>query len=404
VQGPPTKTADTAAPVALVSYTYNGSTLIQNQSYAVPSSSLANALTLTTLSGQHDGMLRLSGDGNYLTFGGYRALPGSNNPQNSSATSVNRVVGTFNLSTAAINTSQALTDAYNFAPLTTVVTQDASEFWTGGSVGFTGLPATTNFDLSGGVRYVSSPLATTTTNIGMTQTVSGTLQPDSVRSLLIANNNLYITTASQSSYKVLGSDGNTYFRGLYQVGGNIPITHATAPTYTPIMNDLESGTVAGQEVIPDSKGSYAPKSDLVFLDLNPSILGADTAYGTGGKNEYEKWSLVDVGGGQFAWRQTTIWDLSGANGSSGITDINALAAFAQGNGTVDIFATSDGGIYHFTDDNTQTGFVTTSAPIVFLTTLSNTQFRGIAAVPEPATAALLALASLALLRRKRAEV
>lgn len=398
-----TVATDTAAPISLVSYTYNGSTLVQNNSFAVPSIDAgANlALTLTSLTGQHDGMLRLSGDGKSLTFGGYHAAPGSANPQNSSAAVVNRVIGSFNLATGTFNTSQALTDAYNFAPFVAVATQNGNAFWTGGSLGFNAVPSGNNFDLSGGVRFAAAG-SSTTTNIGLTQALGQPLQPDSVRSILIADNNVYITTASQNSYKVQGADGNLYLRGTYQVGTNLPITQSTAaPVYKPVLNGLESGTLAGQEVVPDSKGSWVPKSDVVFLDLNPLIPGNDTAYGTGGKNEYQKWAIVDVGGGILGWKQVTIWDLSVSNGGAGITDINGLAAFVQPGGLVDIFATADGGIYHFTDNNTQTGFITTNASISYAATLAGSQFRGIAAVPEPATAALLALGGMLLVRRRR---
>ena len=61
----------------------------------------------------------------------------------------------------------------------------------------------------------------------------------------------------------------------------------------PVMNNLEgNSTDPGQELAPDQKGTYAPKTDIVFAHLtsptHDELPGLNTAYATGGKGEYEK--------------------------------------------------------------------------------------------------------------------
>ena len=141
----------------------------------------------------------------------------------------------------------------------------------------------------------------------------------------------------------------------------------------------------------DPKGKAVPKSDMVLLDLNPAIPGVDTAYTTGGKADYEKWSLVNG-----SWTRLSTKQL--VNSSE---DIRALEAVVDGT-TVTLFATTGFGVYRLVDaTGYNAGLSASFAGSYFIQAAGTSQFRGIAVVPEPASLLLLGLSGLALWRRRR---
>jgi hypothetical protein len=380
--------ATTAQPIYIDVYDLGLGTVTSH-----PIGSAGAAAATLGWSGSHDGHLSLSSNGQYLLFGAYRADAGSADPVAQSAAVVNRVIGRVDLSNWSIDTGTALTDSYNNTEMTAVVSDDGQRFWTAGS---SSGDATAGTPDSGGLRYVTSVGSSTSVNIGQTQFAGGSLEPDSMRSARIVDGQLYITTASQGSYAN---------RGLYRTATPLPTSGPRA--VVGLMNNNEGNSLSSdQELTPDDTGKYVPKTDALLLDLNPLVPGFDTAYGTGGKAEYSKWSLIDDGTGDYSWKQVQIVKLSGAE------DINALEYLIGTAGEVDLFATTDDGIYRFEDSTgyvgtqptVDVGFISASAPAYFIAAPANTKFRGIealATVPEPALMGLAGVAVMFLGRRRK---
>jgi hypothetical protein len=338
------------------------------------SSSGATALTLSG-AGAHDGHLNLSSDGQYLLLGGYRADAGAPNPSATTAASVNRVIGRIDSSYTA-NTSTGLQDAYDHTEMTAVLSDNGQRFWTAGSGSYDdenlgiSVPIT-----SGGLRYVSSVGASTTVNLSQTQTIptGAGLQPDSLRNARIIGGQIYITTPSAESF------GN---RGAYATG--VPLPTSGAQTMIPVINNQEG-------MAPDPTGKQVPKTDLILLDLDATVPGLDTAYTTGGKADYEKWSLV---GGTWI-------KISNKTVPSG-EDVQAFDAISTPSG-VQLYATTISKVYSLLDTaGYDADFSQTFPATPLISAEDGTQFRGIVAlVPEPSSLAFVALSGLALLRRRR---
>ncbi len=142
-----------------------------------------------TLSGSatSEGFLTLSTNGQYLTIGGYAAAPGVASIVGTPAPTVNRVVGRINLSTAAIDTTTALTDTFSGNNIRSVVTTNGTDLWLAGS--------------NGGVRYATMGAATSSQ-------VSSTVT--NLRVVNVVNNQLYV------------SAGSGAFRGVNAVGSGAP--------------------------------------------------------------------------------------------------------------------------------------------------------------------------------------
>jgi hypothetical protein len=194
-----------------------------------------------------------------------------------------------------------------------------------------------------------------------------------MRSARIAYGQLYFTSASAESF------GN---RGAFTTADPLPTGEQTM---IPIINNTEG-------LGSDPTGKNYPKSDAVFLDLNPAVPGVDTIYSTGGKSDYEKWSLVGGVWKKFSDKKSLV------NSSE---EINALEAAVDGT-TVTLYASTDGGIYKLVDLNGwNADFSSTFPGSYFITAPAGTQFRGIALVPEPASALLVVLGGAMIQARRR---
>ncbi len=369
-------TASTGAFVRSIGLDYTGST----------------AFTLSGTSNLDDGHLNLSTDGQSLVLGGYRANLGFNEPQKSSASDVPRVIATVNAAGTA-NTSLALNDAYNNVVIAAVIS-DGQHFWTGGAYSTTDNAASVN---SGGLRYVEGPGSTTSTNISARTIKAGSNEPDSLRNIRFVGNEIYVNTPAQKSF---------VNRGVYAMSQTTPGGTQVA---TPVIVNHEGQNIDDAGNVDKSgqiTGKWYPKTDAVFFDLDPTVPGYDVAYGTGGKEDYHKWSLVfNPSENQYEWIRNTQAFVGGQD--SGL-EINALDARLV-DGTVELFATLDQGVLKLQDTagynaamsslfadpdiDTGAGF--------FFTAGSGTQFRGLALVPEP-TMLALGLFGLMAIRRRRA--
>jgi hypothetical protein len=152
----------------------------------------------------------------------------------------------------------------------------------------------------------------------------------------------------------------------------------------PVINNQEG-------MAPDPTGKQVPKTDLILLDLDATVPGLDTAYTTGGKADYEKWSLV---GGTWI-------KISNKTVPSG-EDIQAFDAISTPSG-VQLYATTISKVYSLLDTaGYDADFSQTFPATPLISAEDGTQFRGIVAlVPEPSSLAFVALSGLALLRRRR---
>lgn len=218
-----------AAAVFLDEYTTSG---VLVQQIAVPTSSIAGgnqALTDSASAGS-DGLLTLSPNGQYITFGGYDAAVGTSSVVNSG---VNRSIGIVGAN-GVVNTSTAANiDSGN--NIRSVVTTNGTQLWTAGA--------------GGGVYSLTAG----SSNATATQLNSG-----SSRQVTVFNNQLYVDTSSS----------------IYSLGSGLP-TSGT-PTATLLPGVSTSGSPTG----------------FLFESLNAADHGAaDTLYVADSSNGIVKYSL-----------------------------------------------------------------------------------------------------------------
>jgi hypothetical protein len=175
-----------ANPVYFSEYTTTGTATVI---IPVPATTAGNRLVMGG-SSSLEGQLNLSGDGQYLTIGGYDAAVGTTSVSGTTASAVNRVVGR-----ASANGQIAITSlgssAHTSNSIRSVATQDGSRYWTAGG--------------SGGVftaQHQGGAATAIATNITNLRTVS------------VFNNQLYVSTGSGTP-------------GIYTVGTGLPTTSTT---------------------------------------------------------------------------------------------------------------------------------------------------------------------------------
>lgn len=222
-----------AAPAFLVEYTPAG-TLVQT--IALPTAdSGANQQLTNSGSASSEGFLTRSTDGRYLTFGGYDAAVGTASVATSASLTTNRVVGRADAN-GVVDTSTALSNVHNTGNIRSVVSDDGTRYWTGGS--------------QGGVYYATN---------GAT---SGTLVSNTItnnRVVGIADGQLYVTASTS----------------LNRVGTGLPTT--SGQTTTPV--SLSQALTA----------AYG----YTFLDRSADVAGVDTLYvAQDGGRGIEKYSLT----------------------------------------------------------------------------------------------------------------
>lgn len=233
-----------AAPVFIDEYTTNGAFV---QSVPMPFKSAAGQRkfsingTSTT-----EGFLNLSPDGQYLSFGGYDAIPGLASVSTTSAAGVNRVIARVTQN-GIINTSTVISDGHDGGSIRSACTVDGNAFWTGGA------------GTGGGNRYVA--LGST----GSSTLVSNS--PANTRGSAIYNSQLF--TSSQSGVNI----------GINTVGTGLPTTTGNTAT-------ILSGTASNVDltnpqgfVFSDIDGNGTP--DVLYAaDGNLGIVKFSNAGGT----------------------------------------------------------------------------------------------------------------------------
>ena len=182
-----------SAPVFIDEYTTNG---VFVQSVPLPfKTSGSNKKFSINGTSTTEGFLNLSPDGQYLSFGGYDAIPGVVGISTSASSSVPRVVARVTQN-GTINTTTTITDGFNAGSIRSAATVDGSSFWAGGSG-------------TGGTRYVT---------LGGTTSTLVSAAPTNTRGTAIYNSQLY--TSSQSGTNI----------GISTIGSGLPTTTGNITT------------------------------------------------------------------------------------------------------------------------------------------------------------------------------
>ena len=273
--------------------------------------------------------LTRSTNGQFFVLGGYDAAPGTTGVVATTSAATNRVIA--RISTAGVvDTTTALTDAYNSNNIRSVATDDGTRFWTAGNASGT----------AGGVRFVASLGATTSTQLATT--------PTNIRTVNVFGGQLYTSSATGT------------FQGVSTVGTGLPTTAGQSLT-----------ALAG---FPTATGPSP--YDFHVADANTIYVADDRAAPNGG---LQKWTNT---GGTWSLAYTLNTFQSGT--ASGIRSFDAVAVCTGPSPTSPTFVatTADGRIVRITDAGATTPIVNLVAPT------TNAAFRGIRSVVcPPCTAA-----------------
>ena len=183
-----------SAPVFIDEYTTSG-VFVQSVPLPFKTSGSNKKFSVNGLS-TTEGFLNLSPDGQFLTFGGYDAIPGVTGISSTSSASYNRVVARVTQN-GTINTTTAMTDAFSAGSIRSAATVDGTSFWTGGA------------GTGGGTRYVT---------LGGTTSTLVSAAPTNTRGTAIYNSQLF--TSSQSGTNI----------GVSTVGSGLPSTSGNTTT------------------------------------------------------------------------------------------------------------------------------------------------------------------------------
>lgn len=291
-----------------------------------------------------EGLMTISPNGQFVTLSGYNTASSSASLAGTTSTAVPRsfmVMGINGLVSSQTN----LTDFASGNNPRSGVTTNGTDLWVSGA--------------ANGISYTTTG---STTSVQLSTTVTNLRQAN------VFGGQLYVSTSSGTAVR------------LGAVGTGTPTTSGQ--------------TIVNLPGIPTTGSPYA----FYLADLDAGVAGLDTAYLTDDTaSTITKFSLV---GGTWT-----------SNGTATATAIRGLTASVTG-GVVSLFgstggsaATGGGSLYSLTDATGYNGAFSGSVATI-ATAGTNTAFRGIAyvpaAVPEPASMAVLGLGVLAALRRRRA--
>jgi hypothetical protein len=305
-----------ATAVFLDEYTPTGTRV---QSIALPTSvNIPNRILTAAGNGTTELSLTRSLDSHYLVLTGYGTPPGRAAVAASASSDVARVIGLIGAD-GSINTSTYDGDAFSGGSIQAAATVDGTSFYSVGS--------------NSGVHYHT---------LGSFSSTQLTTEPTSIRSINVADGNLYVATNS------------TPFIGLSQVGTGLPTT--------------DSQTVTALPGFPGSTAGASPYS-FYLADLDATVPGVDVAYVADDRAAagIQKWSLVN-----------NVWVLNGTISGSGVRGLQGST-----NGTsVALVASSATSLYTLADN---TGYNVTptlaALPRAIATAGTNTAFRGVALAP-----------------------
>jgi hypothetical protein len=337
-----TALSSAATPVNVLEMTTSGTVV---QTIPMPTVAAGANKPYTASGTQIEQHITLSGDGQYVTLGGYNAALGTATVASSAA---ERIMARIPLATGVPDTSTSITDFGTSSSNNnrSVVSPDGVQFFAGTATG---------------TRYVASNDATTSTLLNGTN----------ARNVNIVNGQLYV------------SSGSTPFRGVNTVGSGIPTTAGQTITRLPGMSDAVS----------------ANTWDFFFANDHTVYLVDDGSSATTGG--LQKWMLDDnTGNWSQAYRIATDGTVNfGMRGLAGYVDGENAVLYGITNQTTSR-------VVAMTDPIANTTLAAGQAWTGIYTAPTGTQVRGVEfiPIPEPGSVTLLLGAGVMLVvRRRRAE-
>ncbi|RZL16177.1 MAG: T9SS type A sorting domain-containing protein [Hymenobacter sp.] len=315
-----------ATEVFLDEYTRSG-TLVQT--IALPTS-VSGANRILTASGTTTTELGMttSADGHYLVLTGYGAAPGTSAVATSQAVDITRVIGLIGAD-GSVDTSTSTGEAFSGTSIRTAATADGTSFYSVGG--------------DGGVQYQA---------FGSYQSTQLITDPANIRSVNIANGNLYLSTTSSP------------YVGLSQVGTGLPTTAQSA---------------AALPGFPATTAGASPNA-FYFADLSADVPGVDVVYVADDRT---------VGGGIQKWSLAGgTWVLNGTITSTATAAVRGLNGATTGS-AISLVASSTTRLF-FLEDNAGYNTAPSVAALrtAAATASTNTAFRGVAFAPVAAVPAI----------------
>ena len=309
--------ASSATPVFLDEFEPNGKAV---ESLALPTAASGpNKPLLASGSAGSEGLLTLSGDGNYLMAAGYDAATGTAKVAETTSASVPRTIARVS-ATGEINTTTALTDAASANNVRSATSSDGVNIWVGGA--------------AGGVRY---------TTLGSSTSTSLNETDKNVRGVAVVDGQLYTSADPTKTGAVT----------IATVGSGLP-------------------TTAGQ-TISNLAFSAAPKQPYQYSLLTLGLGSApDTLYVA----DNESGAVIKFGLSEGKWVRegsVAIAAVSGltANDVGGIVSIFTTSSGSEGKA---------GSLYEITDNSGVGGTLSGTASLI-ASAPANEAFRGVAFAP-----------------------
>lgn len=358
-----------------------------------------------------EGNIQLSGNGQYLTIGGYSASAAAAGI----GASTNTANGTsYPIGTAYSTSTVALAQSTDTDVSRLAVLIDGNGNVNSSTV-FNNLYNTNNprsvYSATGASIYISGQGDKNASDQGIFLAATGTNTKNSngtATGIYNANDTRYVTGSNGNLYYSLDKKGSP--TGIFQVSG-LPTGAATGVQITAASNGLTGA----------AKVSYSPEG---FFFANATTLyvadtGVPKAGGTGAGG-IQKWTLS---GGTWTLQYTLtptnfVSPTAAASATSGETGFEAIAGQIRAGGLISLYAVSytagdanPNGIYQITDNlNGTSGTGETFTEIESAAGNGGLVFKGISfapnAVPEPSTWAMLlggVMAAGFYLRRRRSD-
>jgi hypothetical protein len=313
---------NSGSPVFLAEYTPAG-VLVQAVPLPTEISGANKRLILNGLS-TSEGMLQRSPNGLYLTVPGYDTAMGGPRPLNNTlASTTNRSIARIAYN-EAIDLTTALSDYSSNGNPRSAVTTDGTKFWALGG--------------AGGIRFAT---------LGATTSIQLSTAPTNLRTVNIANDQLYISTASGSAVRI-----GTVGTGLPEVSGN---------------------TITNLPGFPTTTGPY----QFAFFDLSAAVPGPDVLYvANDDANVIQKFSLV---GGTWTLNGTagTDMDYRGITGEYLVGASGVILYLTRRGGSTK----GGGGEFASLTDAGGYNAAFSGEPTLLAEAADSMAFRGIALVP-----------------------